>query len=91
MKTFEQMWKEAKEIGDDTKALAENFYNTFKDKISETEMQCVIEVLSEIDGMQNYLLNEKVEKAELNQVKMTLSKNLKEHAHLDGKVVTPLE
>lgn len=87
MKTFEQIWKDAKDSGNDIKTLAEDFHKRYADKINEGDMQTIIGILQSIDGYFTYLSEEKIEHADLNKVKIML----KTHSHLLDKIVIPLE
>jgi uncharacterized protein YpuA (DUF1002 family) len=91
MKTFEEMWKEAKSLGADVRGLAEEFYEKYKDKITEEDMQTIINLIAEIDGWHTFLNDNKVDTddfiADMKKVKTLLQK----HSHLLDKVVIPLE
>jgi len=91
MKSFEEMWEQAKSLGAEVKGLAEDLYQRYKDKIAEEDMQEIINLIAEVHGWLSYLDDNKVDiddfKAELNKLK----KMLKEHSHLADKVVAPVE
>jgi len=91
MKSFEEMWKQAKELGEDVKGLAEDFFKRYADKIKEDDMLTIIGILAEIDGWHNYVSDEKVDlctfKAEINKLRNLIIG----HSHLLDKVVAPIE
>ena len=88
MKEFPEMWNEARTLGAEIEKVAEDTYNLLRAKGTDAEIiQAVLNVVAEIEGWINYLNENKTEKSDLNKLSDTLAK----HAHLEGKVVIPLE
>jgi len=87
MKSFEELWKEAKEIDSDLKDLAEDYYEKYKDTLTEDCLRILINILAAIDNWHTYLNDEKIDHVDLGKVK----KMFKEHSHLLDKVVLPVE
>ena len=81
------MWDMAKNYGADINTLAEEIYNELKaQNVREPVVEIVLRILAQVIGYQSFLTEGKADKSDLNALEMTL----KNHKHLDGKVVIPL-
>jgi len=88
MPLFPEMWESAKNYGADIDSLAEDVYNILaKNKIPPEIIQTVLNILAQSKGYQEYLNDNKPDKSDLN----TLAEKLKNHKHVNGEVVIPLE
>jgi len=88
------MWEAAKSLGSDLDQLAEDLYNEFAAFITEAKpidpekLQLLLNIIAEIHIFLSFLNDEKVDKATINQLRMTL----KNHRHTtDGQVLLPME